>query len=256
METRDQIEAELDKTGRVPSPFCGFLAEFLRNLGIPQGADPIGMINIAFGGELINQGILLEGLRMWKRVSKWGITEISLARKLTDPSRLTNAIAEQFYGAFGRSEGYGLPGLVAGAILGENAAKVSSFYEQETEFLTRVVGVRFEDRADVVEDLTVGEQLFLVWEQDNPYDPKALAVMTRNGHKVGYIRRSIARMLVARIKSGTGFVSRVGVLLGEEYDANERVWVQVQAVPGSRLPVPRFDLDANKPGAEIELTET
>lgn len=238
-EARSGATSEGRPLGSAASLIGGFLADFLRTSGIPQDADPIGLLNIAFGAELINQGVLLEGLRMWKRVAKWGEAEITLARRVAEPSRLTNAVAEQFYGGFGKNEG-GLPGLAAGAILGANAAKVSSFYEEETEFLTRVVGLKYEDRIDVAEDLTVGEQLFLVWEQENPYDSKALAVVTMTGRRLGYIRRPIARMLVTRIKAGTGLLARVGLLLGDQYDVNERIWVRVVAVPESSLPFPRF----------------
>jgi hypothetical protein len=61
---------------------------------------------------------------------------------------------------------------------GDNAARVSSFYEEAREFLTRVVGIQHEGCRDVLEDLAVGEEVLLVWEQENPYDPKALRVVT------------------------------------------------------------------------------
>ena len=73
------------------------------------------------------------------RVRNWSRKEIGC------PDRLTNAIAEQYFGAFGGEGAYGLPVFVAGAILGENAAKISSFYEEAGEFLTRVVGLRYGD---------------------------------------------------------------------------------------------------------------
>lgn len=254
VETRSEIEAKTtageQPVGSAASTVSGFLADLLETWGIRQGADPVDLVSIAFGAELVNQGVLLEGLRMWKRVAKWGATEIALARKTADPARLTNAIAEQLYGAFGKGDCYGLPGLAAGAILGENAARVSSFYEEETEFLTRVVGLKHESRMDVLEDLTVGEQLFLVWEQENPYDSKALAVVTKTGHRIGYIRRTIARTLVARIKAGTGLLAKVELVLGEGYDINERVWVRVQAVPESGLPVPRLQDSGFDPSTE------
>lgn len=210
----------------------GFLADFLKKHEIAQGADPIGLVNVVFGAELMNRGVLLEGLRMWGRVAKWGAVEIGLARKVADPERLTNAIAEQYHGGFGKGEDYGLPGFAAGAILGENAAKISAFYEEASEFLTRVVGLRYEGRSECLEDLTVGEELLLVWEQGNPYDPKALRVITQKGQDLGFIRKPVAHKLVARIKAGTALHGKVAVLLGEQYDINERVWVKVEAVEG------------------------
>jgi hypothetical protein len=211
----------------------GFLATILREFGIAKDvgreADPVGLLSIVFGAELMNRGILLEGLRMWRRVPKWRAPEIGLARRAAEPDRLANAVAEQFFGAFGRDKEYGVPGFAAGAILGENAARISSFYEDSREFLTRVVGLRHEGRKDVVEDLAVGEEVFLIWEQENPYDPKALRVVTRKGRDLGFIRRPIAHKLVARIKAGEALRAMVAVLLGEQYDVNERVWVRVEA---------------------------
>jgi hypothetical protein len=208
-----------------------FLASLLRELGIAQGAgevDPVGLLHIVFGAELMNRGVLLEGLRMWRRVPKWGAPEIALAKNTVDPERLTNAVAEQFFGAFGRGPDDGFLGFAAGAILGEKAAWVSSFYEDSTEFLTRVVGLRYEGRSDVIEELAVGEEVLLTWEQDHPYDPRALRVSTQKGQELGYIRKPIAHKLVARIQAGKALRGRIAVLLGEQYDVNERVWVRVE----------------------------
>lgn len=207
----------------------GFLAGFLKRQGVVRGADLISLLNLVFGAELINQGVLLEGLRIWRRVAKWGASEIGLAKKLADPDRLTNAIAEQYFGAFDGEGAYGLPVFVAGAILGENAAKISSFYEEAGKFLTRVVGLRYGGRSEVVDELTAGDEVLLIWEQENPYDPKALRVITQKGQDLGFIRRPIAHKLVARIKGGAALRAKVELVLSEQYDINERVWVKVLA---------------------------
>lgn len=68
---------------------AGPLADYLSKLGIAQGADSVGLINIVFGAQLVN------------------------------------AIAEQYFGAFSKEGGFGLPGFAAGAILGEKAAMIS-----------------------------------------------------------------------------------------------------------------------------------
>lgn len=204
---------------------AGFLAGFLKQ---QQGADLIGLVNIMFGAELMNQGVLLEGLRMWKRVAKWGAPEIALARQVSDPERLVNAMAEQYFGAFGRGEEAALPALAVGAILGEKAAQVSSFYEEAGCFLTRVVGLRYEGRIECVEDLVAGEEVLLVWEQGNPVDPKALRVITQKGQSLGFIRKPIAHRLVHRVKAGTALRGKVALVLSEQYDINERVWVRVE----------------------------
>ncbi len=91
-----------------------------------------------------------------------------------------------------------------------------------------MVGLRYEGRSDVIEELAVGEEVLLTWEQDHPYDPRALRVSTQKGQELGYIRKPIAHKLVARIQAGKALRGRIAVLLGEQYDVNERVWVRVE----------------------------
>jgi hypothetical protein len=45
---------------------------------------------------------------------------------------------------------------------------------------------------------------------------------------LGFIRRPIGHKLVARIKAREALRAKVVLLLGEQYDVNERVWVRVE----------------------------
>lgn len=61
------------------------------------------------------------------------------------------------------------------------------------EFYTKVVGVTFENRQEVVRRLKEGDTLYLVREYDNPYDPNAVRVENKYGQQVGYLNARLAR---------------------------------------------------------------
>jgi hypothetical protein len=46
-----------------------------------------------------------------------------------------------------------------------------------------------------LEQLSIGDELVLVREYDNPADEKAIGVTTTGGTKVGYVAREVARIL-------------------------------------------------------------
>jgi hypothetical protein len=59
-----------------------------------------------------------------------------------------------------------------------------------------VVGVIYEGRLDVVAKLKIGEQVLLRREPTNPYDCNAIRVERTSGEQIGYIRRTVAAILV------------------------------------------------------------
>ncbi|HHX28960.1 MAG TPA: hypothetical protein GX716_08155 [Firmicutes bacterium] len=81
----------------------------------------------------------------------------------------------------------------------------------------------------------VGDEVLLVCHKDNPHAPKAPRVATQQGQELGFIGRPIAHKLVARIQVGQALRGKVVVLLGENYDVNERVWVRVEVGWGKQL---------------------
>jgi single-stranded-DNA-specific exonuclease len=80
-------------------------------------------------------------------------------------------------------------------------------------FHTKIVGVSFEDRQDVVAGLQVGYELDIVRDPENPKDPNAIAVRYGNLH-LGFIRAAIAKHLAAPIDAGAGYRARVASLTG------------------------------------------
>jgi len=68
------------------------------------------------------------------------------------------------------------------------------FTEKPFRFIA-VVGVTFDDHQLMISQLKVGDRLVLVRELENVYDPNAIAVMTEEGNKVGYLDRGTAKDL-------------------------------------------------------------
>ncbi len=63
---------------------------------------------------------------------------------------------------------------------------------QVREVITKVVGVTFEGRQEVVARLHLGEQVHLRREPTNLYDPSAIRIERLNGEQIGYFNRYLA----------------------------------------------------------------
>ena len=61
---------------------------------------------------------------------------------------------------------------------------------------TKVVGVTFEGRQEVVARLKEGDRVWLDQEPDNPYDKNAITVCRSNGEQIGYLNRYLAASIV------------------------------------------------------------
>jgi len=177
---------------------------------------------------LVRKGAFCAGARMLGSVHTWGKSEISLLRNTVAPTKLLNVVAEDLHGSFGKSKSHGPAGLAWGAILGDLVGGVETFYEEAPEFITRVVGLGYENRLDGIDSLVPGQPVSLVWEPLNSYDSKAIRVLSSNGEDLGYLRKNIAHSLVPRIKKGAALSARVAVILGEEFDVNSRLNIEVK----------------------------
>ncbi|MBP3883736.1 MAG: single-stranded-DNA-specific exonuclease RecJ, partial [Olsenella sp.] len=81
-------------------------------------------------------------------------------------------------------------------------------------FMTKVVGVSFEGRQEVVRKLSAGEALRVVRDAANEVDPCAIAIETTDGVRVGYLRRQIAGVLAPIIDGGARYSARVEEVTG------------------------------------------
>jgi single-stranded-DNA-specific exonuclease len=98
---------------------------------------------------------------------------------------------------------------------------------EAVDFYTKIVGVSFEKRQDIIAGLSVGAALDLIREPANPHDPNAIAI--RYGAlQLGYIRREIARRIAPIIDAGERYSAEVGSLTGGGPDKHSGVNIRVR----------------------------
>ena len=84
---------------------------------------------------------------------------------------------------------------------------------------TKVVGVSFENRQEVVARLLLGDRIWLQREPFNRYDTNAIKVTRNNGEQIGYISRPLARSLAPIMdRLNSPIRGKVYLLTGSRYD--------------------------------------
>ena len=104
------------------------------------------------------------------------------------------------------------------------------------EIFTKIVGVTFENEdgtqrqanLEALEESTFPIPVELHWEEDNVYDPHAVAVFGPNGKQLGYLHRtlaySISQMIDANYEIQASITQLTGTEdLGHNYGANVRI---------------------------------
>lgn len=94
---------------------------------------------------------------------------------------------------------------------------------EKEEFYTKVVGVTFEDRQEVVATLCEGEKLLLVRERENIYDQNAVRVENQSGQQLGYLNARLAKHFAPLLDRGEAYnvnVSQVTGGLDKNYGVN------------------------------------
>lgn len=83
---------------------------------------------------------------------------------------------------------------------------------------TKVVGVTFEGRQEVVACLRQGDRVWLEMEPTNPYDRNAIKVSRENGEQIGYLNRHLAASICPYFKAyGYPVKGRVALLTGSGF---------------------------------------
>jgi single-stranded-DNA-specific exonuclease len=77
----------------------------------------------------------------------------------------------------------------------ELETETSHEYRSGSRICTRVVGVTFNGRQEVIARLAICEDILLKREPTNPYDHNAISVERQNGQLIGYINRYLAATL-------------------------------------------------------------
>jgi helicase len=109
-----------------------------------------------------------------------------------------------------------------------DARPVDYFTNPSTiDFKTYVVGLRYENRLGYLPRINKGDELKLVREPDNAFDPYAMAVYTNSGQKLGYIRSSKAFVLSTLSDEGWQFKCYVERIYPAPRHPNRRLLVQI-----------------------------
>ncbi|KNZ71087.1 single-stranded-DNA-specific exonuclease RecJ [Thermincola ferriacetica] len=100
---------------------------------------------------------------------------------------------------------------------------------EKEEFYTKVVGVSFDNRQEIVARLREGEKLFLVREHNNPHDPNAVRVENRSGEQVGYLNARLAKHFAPLLDKGEQYLTLVSNVTGGQ-DKNYGLNIIIQKV--------------------------
>ena len=89
---------------------------------------------------------------------------------------------------------------------------------QQPSFNTKVVGVTFENRQDLLMDLEPGVELDLCREPDNGFDENAIAVRLGTGEQLGYLNRALSARLAPVMDAGESYSAAVSAVTGGPQD--------------------------------------
>jgi hypothetical protein len=112
---------------------------------------------------------------------------------------------------------------------------------------TKVVGVSFEGRQEVVARLQMGDRCWLSMEPENAYDSNAIAVSRSNGEQIGYLNRHLAASIVPYFRAYRFPVKgKISLITGSAWDG-----YQLGAVVSFKIPkltyhnhdIPELDWD-------------
>jgi len=97
------------------------------------------------------------------------------------------------------------------------------------DFKTYVMGLGYDNRLAYLPHLAVGDEMHLVREPDNAFDPYAMAVCTRSGDKIGYLRMALAFVLSILTDEGWRFDCHVERLYHPPRHPNRRLLIHIPA---------------------------
>ncbi len=106
--------------------------------------------------------------------------------------------------------------------------ELKRFYLDEQKFFTRVVGLRHYDVN--MGELGEGTRVLLTPEPDNPHDLYAVAVRTREGSMIGYLKKELSEIIYPEIRRGILFRATVVKVLPEVVDSNSRVHLLIEKI--------------------------
>ncbi len=94
---------------------------------------------------------------------------------------------------------------------------------------SKIVGVTFENRQNLIKELNVNEELKLVREPNNQFDKNAVAVYC-GINQLGYIGARLAKVLAPRIDAGTKYQCFVSAVTGGDDGAKYGANILIEAI--------------------------
>lgn len=138
------------------------------------------------------------------------------------------------------------PGLQPDRILAHTPSLLRRLMERAEDYLggayrsvevrpvlfTKVAGVTFEGRQEVVAQLSVGEEVLLRRQPDNPADPHAVQVVRKDGAVVGYLSSPLAGRVAPQLDRGARYrATVVAVTGGGEKNLGANLRLEQEAPP-------------------------
>lgn len=99
---------------------------------------------------------------------------------------------------------------------GENYVQQSTGLADKIQFYTKVRGVSYAGRQDLIAALEADDGLMLLREANNPADGNAIACLTEKGEKIGYLSREIAAQLAPLMDLGATYQAVVREVTGSD----------------------------------------
>lgn len=80
---------------------------------------------------------------------------------------------------------------------------------------TKIVGISFYDRQSHIDELSIGDKLFLKRDYKNIHDKNAIGVYKNNYH-LGWISKNISKILAPEIDNGLYWEAKVSNITGNK----------------------------------------
>jgi hypothetical protein len=111
-----------------------------------------------------------------------------------------------------------------------------SGFKPAIDFHSKVAGVTYENRQQVIKKLKDGDALILKREPNNPYDKNAIAVLTKSNEQVGYIGKDLAIKLAPLMDDGAIFEVNISKITG---DGHTKKGVNIHITSNTKVSKPK-----------------
>lgn len=101
---------------------------------------------------------------------------------------------------------------------------------EQIDKITKLTGVTFENRQDILPDLWPDSDVLLVRDRKNEYDKNAIRVVTEHSKKyiqIGWIPKELAKLLAPELDAGIIWKGKINKIIGAEYK-NKGILIELE----------------------------